>query len=57
MASQESNPEAMMLDEMVAHACFCKLRSICYDKNSTECMRNRNIYAEFMMKKSEERLA
>ena len=56
MASQESNPEAMMLDEMVAHACFCKLRSICYDKNSIECMRNRNIYAEFMIKKSEEQL-
>lgn len=56
MASQESNHEAITLDEMVAHACFCKLRSICYDKNSSECMRNRNIYAEFMKKKSEEGL-
>lgn len=56
MANKESYPEATTLDETVAHACFCKLRSICYDKNSIECMRNRTIYAEFMIKKSEERL-
>lgn len=56
MASQESHHEATTLDEMVAHACFCKLRSNCYDKNSSECVRKRNIYAEFMMKKTEERL-
>lgn len=56
MANQENYPEATTLDEMVAHVCFCKLRSMCFDKDSMECMRNRNIYAEFMMKKSEERL-
>jgi hypothetical protein len=57
MVNQESYQEAITLDEMVAHVCFCKLHEICYDKNSNECMRNRNIYAEFMKKKSEERLA
>ena len=57
MVNQERSQEANTLDEMVAHACFCKLREVCYDKNSSECMRNRNIYAEFMKKKSEERLA
>jgi len=51
MANQESYQEAATLEEMVAHACFCKLRATCYDKNSSECMRTRNIYAEFMMNK------
>jgi hypothetical protein len=55
MANQENYNKETTLDEMVANACFCKLRSICYDKNSNECMRNRNIYADFMLKKTEER--
>jgi nitrite reductase/ring-hydroxylating ferredoxin subunit len=57
MVNEEGYQEALTLEEMVAHVCFCKLHEICYDKNSGECMRNRNIYAEFMKKKSEERLA
>jgi hypothetical protein len=57
MANQKNDHKVTTLDEMVANACFCKLRSICYDKNSSECMRKRNIYADFMMKKTEERLA
>ena len=56
MIEQENYHNVTTLDEMVAHACFCKLRSICCDKNSNECMRKRNIYAEFMMKKTEDRL-
>jgi len=56
MANQESYIKVTTLDEMVAHACFCKLRTFCYDKNSSECMRKRNIYADFMMKKKEEQL-
>jgi len=55
MANQENYHQATTLDEMVANACFCKLRSICYDKNSSECMRKKNIYEEFMLKKTEER--
>jgi hypothetical protein len=39
------------LDEMLAKTCFCKLREFCDDKNSSECMRHRNIYAEFMLEK------
>lgn len=55
MSNQESYQQATTLVKMVAHTCFCKLREVCYDKNSNECQRNRNIYAEFMMKKSDER--
>lgn len=36
------------LEAMVANTCFCKLRESCADKNSHECMRERNIYQEFM---------
>jgi hypothetical protein len=35
------------LEQMVANTCFCKLKETCPDKNSNECMRHRNIYAEF----------
>lgn len=35
------------LEQMVANTCFCKLRETCPDKNSSDCMRHRNIYAEF----------
>jgi hypothetical protein len=41
------------LEQMVANACFCKLKETCPDKNSSECMRHRNIYAEFKQQKSE----
>ena len=54
MANHESKLKVTTLDEMVTHACFCKLRSVCYDKISSDCMRIRNVYAEFMMKKTEE---
>ena len=36
------------LEAMVANTCFCKLRESCPDKSSSECMRERNIYQEFM---------
>ena len=39
------------LDEMLAKTCFCKLREFCNDKNSNECLRNKNIYDEFMQQK------
>ncbi len=50
-----SNGEVTTLEQLVANTCFCKLRETCSDKNSSECMRNRNIYAEFMQQKSDER--
>jgi len=50
-----SNGEVTTLEQLVANTCFCKLREACNDKNSSECMRNRNIYAEFMQQKRDER--
>lgn len=46
-----SNPEITSLEQMVANTCFCKLREQCVDKNSPQCMRHRNIVAEFMSEK------
>ena len=40
------------LEEIVANTCFCKLRETCHDKHSSDCMRNRNIYQEFMESKA-----
>lgn len=48
---KNSNPTLDSLEKMVSSTCFCKLREHCVDKNSSECMRNRNIYAEFMATK------
>jgi hypothetical protein len=53
-SNKKSDSSPSTLEEMVANTCFCKLREICNDKNSSECMRQRNIYAEFMQQKSEE---
>lgn len=36
------------LETLVATMCFCKLKRFCPDKNSSECMKHRNIYQEFM---------
>jgi len=49
-AHADSRPTT--LAEIVANTCFCKLRETCHDKHSSECMRNRNIYQEFIMSKS-----
>ncbi len=46
-----SNPQITPIERMVAKTCFCKLRAQCEDKNSTQCMRHRNIVAEFMLAK------
>jgi hypothetical protein len=43
--------EIRSLEQMVANTCFCKLRERCENKNSSACMRHRNIVAEFMAKK------
>ena len=44
-------PEITTLTQMVANMCFCKLKEFCVDKNSSTCMRHKNIYAEFMQHK------
>jgi ribosomal protein S14 len=43
----------MNLDDMVKKTCFCKLRERCEDKDSHHCMRNRNIYQEFMLSRKQ----
>jgi hypothetical protein len=37
------------LEKTIATVCFCKLRNKCEDKNSVECWRHRNVYAEAML--------
>lgn len=39
------------LEQMIAITCFCKIKEFCPDKNSTECMRHKNIYDEYMQQK------
>lgn len=46
-----NNAAINSLEQMVKNTCFCKLREECKDKNSPECMRHRNIVAEFMSEK------
>lgn len=46
-APQNSPLEA--LEEMMATTCFCKLREKCDDKDSAECLKHRNLYAEAML--------
>jgi len=43
--------QATTLEALVAKTCFCKLRTFCEDKNSAECLKHKNIYAEFMQEK------
>jgi hypothetical protein len=54
--SQEATTEETIttLTQLVAHTCFCKLKATCADKNSPECLRHRNLYAEFMLQKAQE---
>lgn len=51
MKSTNSNAEVTSLEQMVKNTCFCKLKEQCIDKDSAECMRHRNIVAEFMQEK------
>lgn len=46
------NPSLASLEKVVAGACFCKLRSKCTDKTSVDCLKHRNLYAEFMHSKA-----
>lgn len=52
-AEHTNTPAVTTLEAMVANTCFCKLRESCTDKNSSECMRERNIYQEFMAGKNQ----
>jgi hypothetical protein len=50
------NLHATTLEQLVANACFCKLRGFCNDKESNQCMQHRNLYQEFMEKELEQHL-
>ena len=56
--NQASNSEAhadnqpTTLEGIVANTCFCKLRETCHDKHSSECMKERNIYRDFIESKA-----
>lgn len=36
------------LEKVIAKSCDCKLREQCLDKNSPDCLKHRNLYAEAM---------
>lgn len=36
------------LEKVIAKSCECKLRAFCPDKNSADCLKHRNLYAEDM---------
>ena len=48
--TQRGNTLAL-LEKLVADSCDCKLRAKCEDKNSADCLKHRNIYAEEMLKR------
>jgi hypothetical protein len=52
--NKENDSVITTLQQLVENTCFCKLREICSDKNSSECLLHKNIYAEFMQQKREE---
>lgn len=55
MIKDENTGKAVIssLEALVANTCFCKLKTSCDDKNSIACLRDKNIYAEFMQQKFE----
>ncbi len=50
-AKTQRNNTLAILEELVANSCDCKLRAKCEDKNSADCLKHRNIYAEEMLKR------
>jgi hypothetical protein len=54
MSQPQNNSQTSLnqLEEIMAKTCFCKLRESCPDKTSHECLKDRNIYKEFMQKQS-----
>ncbi len=38
-----------VLEKVIAQSCDCKLRTHCVDKNSPNCLKHRNLYAEEML--------
>jgi len=50
-----SHPNGLTtLEEIVANTCSCKLRTTCPDKDASECLKERNLYQEFMLARAEQ---
>jgi hypothetical protein len=47
--SRSAPAESHTIEEMVKNTCMCKLRETCPDKQGSDCLRDRNLYAEFML--------
>ena len=43
-----ANNTLSVLESMIARSCTCKLREICLDKSSQDCLKHTNIYAQEM---------
>ena len=50
-AKTQRNNTLVLLEQLVAESCDCKLRAKCVDKNSVDCLKHRNVYAEVMLKR------
>ncbi len=48
-AAPTGNAMLLKLEQLVAKSCDCKLRTYCLDKNSPDCLKHRNLYAEAML--------
>lgn len=54
MKQQPENSQTSLshLEEIMAKTCFCKLRESCPDKTSGDCLKECNVYNEFMQNQS-----
>ena len=43
-----------VLEKLIARSCTCKLREICLDKNSQDCLKHTNIYAQQMRARNQQ---
>jgi len=44
----ECGTESLSTETLGQYTCFCKLRAFCADKNAESCLRERNLYQEFV---------
>ena len=51
-AEAHADNQPTTLEAIVANTCFCKLREACHDKHSSECLKERNIYRDFIESKA-----
>ncbi|MCB4810008.1 hypothetical protein LG204_01610 [Methylovorus menthalis] len=44
----EGGTETLSIETLGQYTCFCKLRAFCADKSAESCLRERNLYQEFV---------